>query len=144
MSTRYLLDTNICVYLLRGKYRMDEAIDNVGLDNCYISEITAFELKVGAELSKQRDNIDRSTGLEQFLSAINILPITNAIDTAAKEKIRLRLCGTPLDDDFDLIIGSTAVSFGMVMVTENIKDFKNIKDIKIENWVASCKSNPSI
>ena len=54
---------------------------------------------------------------------------------AAEEKVRLRLCGTPLDDDFDLLIGCTALSKGMTMVTENLKDFKRLKGIKIENWI---------
>ena len=47
---KYLLDTNICIFLLRGKYNVNKKIDTVGLDNCYISEITVAELKYGAEL----------------------------------------------------------------------------------------------
>ena len=45
---KYLLDTNICVYFLRGKYSLDRKIRQVGWDNCYISEITVAELKYGA------------------------------------------------------------------------------------------------
>lgn len=52
----------------------------------------------------------------------------------AKEKARLTMAGTPTSD-FDLLIGCTAVSRKMVMVTQNIKDFENIKDIHLENWV---------
>ena len=37
---KYLLDTNICIFLLRGKYNVDKKMDEVGLENCYISEIT--------------------------------------------------------------------------------------------------------
>lgn len=50
MAKKYLLDTNICIHLLRGKYNVDSKIDSVGLGNCYISEITVAELKYGAEL----------------------------------------------------------------------------------------------
>ena len=135
MSAIYLLDTNICVFFLRGKYDVNKAIDKVGWESCAISEITALELKIGAELSKQRDNINRTDSLNRFLDAIEIIPITDALDMAAEEKVRLRLCGTPLDDDFDLLIGCTALSKGMTMVTENIKDFKRLKGIKIENWI---------
>lgn len=46
---KYLLDTNICIFLLRGKYDVDKKIDQVGLENCCISEITVAELKYGAE-----------------------------------------------------------------------------------------------
>ena len=41
-----------------------------------------------------------------------------------------------IDDDFDLLIGCTAIVNGMMMVTENIKDFKNLKGIQLENWIA--------
>ena len=132
---KYLLDTNICVFSLRGKFDVDAAIDKVGWDNCYISEITVLELKYGAELSFQRDGIDRSPQLQKFLSAINTLPITDALDLAAKEKIRLRLAGTPADDDFDLLIACTSIVNGMVMVTDNIKDFKNVRGINLQNWI---------
>ena len=52
----------------------------------------------------------------------------------AVEKARLALAGTPTGE-FDLLIGCTAVSKKMVLVTENVKDFQNIKDIQIENWI---------
>lgn len=132
---RYLLDTNICVFLLRGKYGVDKMINQVGLRNCFVSEITVLELKYGVELSKQKDGIDRAAQLDEFLSAISVIPITDALDICAKEKIRLRLAGTPADDDFDLLIGCTAVAGNMALVTENIKHFKNIKGIKLENWI---------
>ena len=102
---KYLLDTNICVFLLRGMYEVDQKINRVGLNNCFISEITVLELKYGVELSKQRDGIDRKEQLNRFLATISILPITESLDFCAKEKIRLRLAGTPTEDDFDLLIG---------------------------------------
>ena len=51
--TNYLLDTNICIFLLRGKYDVDKKIDSVGFENCAISEITVAELKYGATLGKK-------------------------------------------------------------------------------------------
>lgn len=134
-SQKYLLDTNICAFYLRGKYHIDEYIDNVGWDNCYISEITMLELKFGAELSRQRDGIESSMELNRFLEAIKILPIIDAIDIAAKEKIRLRLAGTPAADNFDLLIACSAITYGCVMVTDNTKDFINFTGIKLINWI---------
>ena len=64
----YLLDTNICIFYLRGKYDIDQQIDKVGWENCCISEITMLELKMGVELSLQHDGIDRSPQLNQFLN----------------------------------------------------------------------------
>lgn len=46
---KYLLDTNICVYFLNGKFDLETKIEEVGLENCVISEITIAELKYGVE-----------------------------------------------------------------------------------------------
>ena len=132
---RYLLDTNICIFLLRGQYDIDKRLDEAGLENCYISEITEAELKYGAELGRRKGLKQRTEQLQEFLASIQVLPISNAIDLYASEKARLRLAGTPVDDDFDLLIGCTAIVNDMVMVTENFKHFKHFTDIRLENWV---------
>lgn len=132
---KYLLDTNICVFLLRGKYDVDKAIDAVGLSNCAISEITYLELLCGVELALHKSGIDHSEQLKRFANNIVIIPISPSIKTFAKEKIRLRLAGTPQEDNFDLLIGCTAIDNDMVLVTENIKDFKYLQGIHIENWI---------
>ena len=64
-----------------------------------------------------------------------MLPINGAIDIAASEKVRLRLAGTPCDDNFDLLIACTAIANNMVCVTDNTKDFHRFRDIRLENWV---------
>lgn len=135
----YLLDTNICIFYLRGRYDIDQLIDKVGWENCYISEITELELKMGVELSMLKDGIDRSLQLNQFLSDIKVLPIYGAIDIAASEKIRLRLAGTPCDDNFDLLIACSAIANNMVCVTDNTKDFHRFRNIRLENWVVRTK-----
>ncbi len=132
---RYLLDTNICIFLLRGQYDIAKRLDEVGLENCYISEITEAELKYGAELGRRKGLKQRTEQLQEFLASIHVLPIGDAIDLYASEKARLRLAGTPADDDFDLLIGCTAIVNDMVMVTENFKHFKHFADIRLENWV---------
>jgi len=65
---------------------------------------------------------------------ILILPIFNAIHTFGKEKARLRSKGDIISD-FDLLIGATAISNKMIMVTRNVKEFSKMKNIQIENWV---------
>ena len=132
---QYLLDTNVCVFLLRGQYDIDKKLDGVGLENCYISEITEAELKYGAELGRRKGLKHRIEQLREFLSSIQVLPIHDAIDLYASEKARLRLAGTPIDDDFDLLIGCTAIANDLVMVTENLKHFKSFSGIQLENWV---------
>lgn len=52
---KYLLDTNICVYFLNGKFNIEEKIVEVGFENCFISEITIAELKYGVEKSTYKE-----------------------------------------------------------------------------------------
>ena len=132
---KYLLDTNICIFLLRGKYDVDKKIDQVGMENCYISEITVAELKYGAELGSKQGLARRTQNLDEFIASMHVLPIGETLDLFAKEKACLRLVGTPADDNFDLLIGCTAIVYDMVMVTENIHDFKNFSGIRLENWI---------
>jgi tRNA(fMet)-specific endonuclease VapC len=73
---------------------------------------------------------------EDLLSNFNVLPISDCVDYFVEEKCRLQFAGTPMANNFDLLIGCTAVVNDMVMVTENIKDFKNIENIVIENWIS--------
>ena len=132
----YLLDTNICAYWLRDKYDVKDRVNAVGMENCYISEVTIAELKFGKVYGRLKGRPKyQDQRLEQFFDDINVLHIEPYFDHYAEEKARLELAGTPSHDDFDLLIGCTAVAEDMVMVTQNVKDFKNIRDIQIENWI---------
>ena len=51
----YLLDTNICIFYMKGKYQLNEKIKRVGQDNCYISEVTVAELLFGAARSANKE-----------------------------------------------------------------------------------------
>lgn len=128
---QYLLDTNICIYYLKGLYDLDKKFKAVKIENCYISEITLAELKFGVENSNKPDKNQKA--LDSFLTGIQILPIFKAIDIYAKEKARLRKSGKTVDD-FDLLIGCTAVAFDLILVTNNAIHFQHINDIKLENW----------
>ena len=129
---KYLLDTNICIHFLRGKFGLYDKIKQVGFQNCAISEITFAELIYGAENSEYFQKNHKL--VEEFSKVLPIMPIFEAIHRYGSEKARLRQSGTMISD-FDLLIGCTAVEYEMIMVTENIKEFKRIKGIKIENWV---------
>jgi tRNA(fMet)-specific endonuclease VapC len=52
----------------------------------------------------------------------------------AKEKVRLRKAGKPINDEFDLLIGVSAVANKLTLVTDNSKDFEQLEGIKMENW----------
>jgi len=128
----YLLDTNICIFYIRGRYALNEKLEAVGFDNCYISEITLAELKYGAECSNKV--VENRTLIAELAKEINILPVFDCLDTYAREKARLRKAGN-LIDDFDILIASTAIFNKLTFVTDNVKHFDRIKDIVIENWI---------
>ena len=128
---KYLLDTNICAYFLNGKFNLDLKIDEVGFENCSISEITIAELKYGVAKSTNKEKNQKT--LERFQSKIDILPIFPTLDIYAEEKARLKIKGRILDD-FDLLIGSTAIFNDLTLVTKNVTDFERLEGIVIEDW----------
>ncbi len=129
---QYLLDTNICIFFLRGMLDFDEIIRQKGLGNCFISELTVFELKYGAENSEKPNKSHQA--VDNFVKGLTVIPIFGIVKEYAETKVYLRKNGTPLHDEFDLIIGVTATAYELTLVTDNVKDFRFIKNLKIENW----------
>ena len=70
---QYLLDTNICIFFLRGMLKFDEIIRQKGLDNCFISELTVFELKYGAENSTNPKKSHQA--VDKFVKGLTVIPI---------------------------------------------------------------------
>lgn len=129
---QYLLDTSICVFFLRGHLKFDDIIREKGLDNCFISELTVFELKYGAQNSD--DPKKAQIAVDKFVKGLTVIPIYGIVKEYAETKVNLRKNGTPLHDEFDLIIGVTALANDLTLVTDNTKDFRHIKGLKMENW----------
>ena len=116
---------------MKGLYDLNKQIELVGAENCFISEITIAELKYGIENSKTSELMRPI--VEAFIPKFAVLPIYDALDIYAKEKAKLRRQGI-LIDDFDILIGATAIFHRMVMVTNNVEHLQRLEDIKIENW----------
>ena len=130
---KYLLDTNICIYFLKGQFDLHRKIEEIGEENCYLSEITIAELKYGAENSMQKEKNRKNN--DEFQAKFKIIPVFPALDIYAKEKARLKTKGIVVDD-FDLLIGATAIHNKLTLVTRNVRDFDRLNDIVIENWIA--------
>ena len=125
---QYLLDTNVCAFILRDKYDVRSFLLDAGVDNCHISIITYAELYYGAvNSSAVEKNLSQ---LKLFVKGIDVVPMDDVIPVFAQEKVRLRRQGTPIDD-FDLLIGSTAKLYGMTLVTENIKHLGKVEGVAI-------------
>ncbi len=128
---RYLLDSNICIYYIKGLYNLDTKVKNVGVENCFISEITLAELKYGVANSENKKNNNQV--LDNFVASIKVVPIYNSLDLYASEKARLKKDGNIIDD-FDLLIGVSAISNKMVLVTNNTKHMERLTGIELEDW----------
>jgi tRNA(fMet)-specific endonuclease VapC len=130
---KYLLDTNICIFFLRGKFNIDKQIRKKGIDNCCISEITVAELLYGVECNQLYAEENRKQVLE-FIDKISVIPISNTLLVYAKEKALLRKNGN-LIDDMDIFIGATAIANNLILTTDNEKHLNRLSKIKIENWI---------
>lgn len=128
---KYLLDTNICVYFLRGNHIIADHIRNIGWDNCYISEITVAELLYGAECSNS-SKINEAT-IIALCECLHVLPISNVIFDFARQKAILRKQGQLIEDS-DLWIAVTSMAYNMTMVTENVKHLGRLQNVRIEKW----------
>ena len=126
-----MLDTNICIYFIKGKFGLKEKFRSIKKENRFISEITLAELKFGVHNSESPKN--NQDALADFLTGIQIIPIFNALDLYASEKSRLRKRGESIDD-FDLLIGVSSIANGMILVTNNESHMGRISTIEIENW----------
>ncbi|NGM60912.1 type II toxin-antitoxin system VapC family toxin [Sphingobacterium sp. SGG-5] len=130
---KFLLDTNICIYFIKGQFDLHRKIKAVGEENCLLSEVTIAELKYGVENSVQKEKNRKN--MEAFIAKFDILPIFPVLDIYAKEKARLKTKGRILDD-FDLLIGTTAIFNNLTLVTKNVSDFDRLDRIVIEDWTA--------
>jgi len=98
-----------------------------------VSAITVSELQYGASKSKnQRLNKQR---IDEFLSPLEILPY-DEIAAIIYGDIRLQLekCGEPIGP-LDLLIAAHALSRNLILISNNEKEFKRVKNLKVENWI---------
>jgi tRNA(fMet)-specific endonuclease VapC len=130
---KYLLDTNICVYWLKGNEQIELKILSVGMDNVALSFINVSELYYGAYKSQR---IESNLNLvRQLTGQLNVVESDEAIsEIFGQLKAELEGAGAIIDDA-DLFIAACAMVHGLILVTNNMKHFKRIKGLKMENWV---------
>ncbi len=128
----YVLDTNVLVDVLRDKPQgVRERFQKLGIDNCVVSDITVYELYTGAAASKDSDK--NKEVIEHVFDKLAVIPASDAYWTAAREKVRLTQMGVPIEDK-DLLIGCTALEYGLTLVTGNVRHMERIQGLNIEPW----------
>ena len=129
-----MLDTNICIYILRDRpIELVEKLNSAG--DIFISSIVFAELLFGIELSPRKSRKTRSEQLKKFVQHLSIVPWDeNAAIHYSQIRAELKKVGT-LIGNMDLLIGSHARSLGLELVTDNLKEFERIPGLRIENWI---------
>ena len=131
---KYLLDTNIVIYVL--KRRPKEVLDvfNINASRMAISSITLSELLYGAEKSQ---NIDKNLeAIEEFISHLDVLPYdAKASQHYGQIKAALEKKGEIIGEN-DIHIAAHAISQGLILVTNNLREFKRVPNLAFENWVS--------
>ena len=130
---KYMLDTNICIYVIRQKPAavVQKFLEHDPNEIC-VSAITHAELMYGVEKSQfpERD----LTALMLFLSSISVLEFDlKAAMAYGKIRAGLERNGTPVGA-MDMLIAAHAQSEGITLVTNNTREFSRINDLQIENW----------
>ena len=130
---KYLLDTNICIYLINERPKKVLAhFKRHSLGDIGISSITASELAFGVARSASSKN---SVALEAFLLPLNVVDYDAAAamiygDIRATLERQGKTIG-PLD----MLIAASALSRQLILVTNNEKEFRRISKLKVENWL---------
>jgi len=136
---RYLLDTNICIYI--KNHRPTEVLarfSKLPPGKVVMSAITYGELCFGAEKSSKSKESRQI--LEQLIMLIPVLPLDETV-SAHYGKIRqhLQASGTPIGNN-DLWIASHALANKLILVTNNVTEFERVLGLRVENWVGQSRA----
>ncbi|MEE0085344.1 MAG: PIN domain-containing protein [Paludibacteraceae bacterium] len=129
MENKYLLDTNIWIFLLHGDKNIAQMMISAGEGACCLSIITAYELMFGAYKSGRDTEILK---VNTILDKYQIIPLGNP-NLYAMQKLELTNKGMMIDE-LDFMIASTAIEKNLILVTDNTKHFSRFDNLILENW----------
>ena len=129
-----MLDTNIISDLMRNPQgKAAKQIAKVGEDNICTSIIVAAELRYGCARSESKRLL---AAVEELLAEIEILPFDAPAEAEYGDiRTELETAGKPIGGN-DLLIAAHARATEAIMVTANSNEFKRVRDLKVENWLA--------
>ncbi len=131
---KYMLDTNICIYIIKKKpEKVLKKFETFNVGDICISSVTLAELMYGVEKSQHQQK--NRVALEEFVLPLEIMPFD---DSAAycygHIRAHLEKKGKPIGA-MDLMIAAHAESLNSILVTNNKKEFSRVPKLKVENWV---------
>lgn len=141
---KYMLDTNICSYIIKNRpIQVLHKFKKIDVHSCVISAVTLAELKYWVARNKKIHQRSKNSGdpkvnervINDFVSHLIVMDFDDlAADVYGKIRAELEANGT-LVGNADLMIGAHAISLKATLVTNNIKEFKRLPGIELENWL---------
>ena len=130
----YLLDTNTCIYFLnKSSEKIISKFKRFSPSEINLPSITVAELLYGAEKSKAKKK--NWAIVENFVSTFEIVPFDEkSCEIYTRIRTSLEKSGLPIGP-MDLLIASISLANNSILVTNNIKEFRRIKGLKLENWL---------
>ena len=133
---KYLLDTNIWIELFHQRSEVTERLKSLLTTQIFASEVTLAELTFGAYYSEDYErHITEPQWLRRF---VTVLDISDVFNEYAQLRCALKKQKKTLDKEignFDILIGATALHYGLTVVTDNVKHFDQMPGVKVENWI---------
>jgi len=132
---RYLLDTNICIYIINEKpEKVLRKLEQYTVNEFAISSITHAELQYGIEKSANKKT--NQDALDEFLLPLTILPFhgKRLVTCYGEIRVSLESKGKTIGP-LDMLIAAHALSLDLTVISNNIKEFARIPNLKCENWI---------
>jgi tRNA(fMet)-specific endonuclease VapC len=130
---QYMLDTNICIYVIKNYPPKLRERFNLLAEQLCMSGITLAELRYGAEKSSRR--LENLQAIEQFSGRLEVLPFpAKAAAHFGQIRADVERLGKPVGP-LDMLIGAHARAEGLIVVTNNAREFQRLPGVRVENWV---------
>ena len=132
---KYLLDTNICIYIINEKpEKVLRKFEQYPVHEFGISSVTYAELQYGVEKSKHKNT--NQDALDEFLLPLTILPFhgKRLVECYGKIRVLLESKGKTTGP-LDMLIAAHALSLDLTVISNNIKEFARIPNLKCQNWI---------
>ncbi|MFL5389335.1 MAG: type II toxin-antitoxin system VapC family toxin [Myxococcales bacterium] len=131
---KYLLDTDTCIYALKGVPSVLAALLSKSRPDVAVSVITEAELRLGA--AKSSSSVRTARLVENFLRPLMIVEFGSAdAHVYARVRARLERAGTPIGP-LDTLIAAQAVSRKLVVISKNVREFRRVAGLRVENWIS--------
>ena len=135
MSELFMLDTNICIYAMKGNELVLKSLIARKPTQIHLSVVTEAELRFGAAKSSAPERT--LAALENFLAPLTVVDFSSdCARTYAEVRATLERAGKPIGP-LDTLIAAHALSQRMTLVTNNVGEFQRLPGLRIENWAAA-------